>query len=110
MDKLSPVLSFAILALVVAVYFLPTLVAYRRYHPNGTSIAILNLFLGWTFIGWLAALIWSASAITKLPMKAPAKVKTEDKYQKLEKLGALKERGLISDDEYQKEKTKLLDG
>ena len=33
-----------------------------------------------------------------------------DKYQQLEKLGSLKERGLLTDEEYQTEKVKLLNG
>jgi hypothetical protein len=40
-------------------YFLPTLVAGKRKHPNGEAILALNLFLGWTFLGWLAALVWA---------------------------------------------------
>jgi hypothetical protein len=40
-------------------YFVPTVVAFRRKHPQVTAIVVLNLFLGWTFLGWLAALIWA---------------------------------------------------
>jgi len=39
------------------IYFLPTFVA--RDHKNGNSIAVLNLFLGWTFLGWVVALVWA---------------------------------------------------
>lgn len=49
--------------LLVALYFLPWIVAYQRDHHQCNSIALLNLFLGWTFIGWVAALVWSASAL-----------------------------------------------
>lgn len=48
-----------------ALYFLPWIVAYRRDHPNCNAIALLNLFLGWTFLGWVLALVWSATAIKK---------------------------------------------
>lgn len=47
--------------IMVALYFLPVLIAAGRSHRNFASIALLNLFTGWTLIGWLAALIWSAS-------------------------------------------------
>ena len=50
------------LAAMVALYFLPGLVAYFRDHHNTASIMLLNLFLGWTLLGWVGALIWSASA------------------------------------------------
>lgn len=55
-------MEFLILAVLVAVYFLPGLVAYKRDHQNAASIMLLNLFLGWTLLGWVCALIWSASA------------------------------------------------
>ncbi|MFI5222685.1 MAG: superinfection immunity protein [Nitrospirales bacterium] len=43
----------------VALYFLPTIVAYQRKHHQLTPILILNLFFGWTMLGWVGALIWS---------------------------------------------------
>jgi len=44
------------------IYCIPTIVAYIRKHRNIASIAILNMFLGWTFFGWLAALLWSLNS------------------------------------------------
>ena len=38
------------------VYFLPSLIAGRRKVPNAGSVFVLNLFLGWTLIGWVIAL------------------------------------------------------
>ena len=43
----------------VFIYFLPSFIAAGKRHPYGTGIAILNLFLGWTIIGWVGALVWS---------------------------------------------------
>lgn len=40
-------------------YFLPTIIADQRDHRNQTGIVVLNLFLGWTVIGWVGALIWA---------------------------------------------------
>ena len=40
-------------------YFLPTFVAILRDHHNATAIGVLNFFLGWTFLGWVIALVWS---------------------------------------------------
>lgn len=39
-------------------YTLPMLVAHVREHKDAAAITILNLLLGWTFIGWVIALIW----------------------------------------------------
>ena len=43
----------------VAILFLPTIVAVSRHHKNRVPIFLLNFFLGWTFIGWVVAFIWS---------------------------------------------------
>jgi hypothetical protein len=39
-------------------YFLPWFVALGRGHNNTVAIFVLNLFLGWTFLGWVIALVW----------------------------------------------------
>lgn len=41
-------------------YFLPAFLA--RNKPNFTSILILNILAGWTFIGWIIALVWAISS------------------------------------------------
>jgi hypothetical protein len=41
-------------------YFLPWLIAWSRYHPQQVPIFLGTLFLGWTGIGWVLALVWSA--------------------------------------------------
>ena len=33
-----------------------------RKHNNIVAILVLNLVLGWTFLGWLAALLWSLNS------------------------------------------------
>jgi Superinfection immunity protein len=38
-----------------ALYLLPTLIASGRGIPNAGSVAVINIFLGWTFIGWIVA-------------------------------------------------------
>jgi len=51
----------------ILVYFLPGLIASRRNHKNMIPVFLLNLFFGWTFLGWIIALIWSFSANTSKP-------------------------------------------
>jgi hypothetical protein len=46
----------------IALYLLPTIVASARHLHCRTEIVLLNVFLGWTFIGWVAALIWALTA------------------------------------------------
>jgi hypothetical protein len=40
-------------------YFLPSFVAAARGHRNGGAVFLLNLCLGWTVLGWIAALVWA---------------------------------------------------
>jgi hypothetical protein len=42
-------------------YFLPTLIAFIRGHDSKIGIMFLNTLLGWTFIFWVLALVWSVS-------------------------------------------------
>lgn len=46
-------------------YFLPAFLA--RNKSNFTAILLVNLFLGWTFIGWIVALIWALSSDSQRP-------------------------------------------
>jgi uncharacterized membrane protein YhaH (DUF805 family) len=51
-----------IVTLCLVIYFLPTICACSRHHRNTNSITLLNLFLGWTALGWIIAIIWSVSS------------------------------------------------
>jgi len=50
-------------------YFLPAFLA--RNKPNFTSILILNILAGWTFVGWIIALVWALSSDSQRPATAP---------------------------------------
>jgi hypothetical protein len=41
------------------IYFLPTIIAFARGRNNRLAISALNLLLGWTFLGWVVAIVWS---------------------------------------------------
>lgn len=41
--------------LMSASYLIPTIVAWIRHHQIG-PVAVINVFLGWTIIGWVVAL------------------------------------------------------
>lgn len=58
------------LALVLALlYFVPTLIAWRRRHHQLGPIVLVNLLLGWSVIGWFFALVWACTA-TRRPLDA----------------------------------------
>jgi Superinfection immunity protein len=41
-------------------YFLPSIIGHRK--RSFVGILMLNLFLGWTVIGWVVALVWACTA------------------------------------------------
>lgn len=51
--------------LIVALYFLPLFVAINRKVRNVGSIAVINVFLGWTFVGWVIALAMAARSVER---------------------------------------------
>jgi hypothetical protein len=46
-------------------FFMPYYIAGSRKHPNKYPILAINLFLGWSLIGWVIALVW---ALTRNPI------------------------------------------
>lgn len=63
-DGASAARIMPLLLLVIGLffYFLPTLIASRRSHHQLGAIIVVNLFFGWTFIGWVICLAWAVSA------------------------------------------------
>jgi hypothetical protein len=62
--KGAPVISHIISVIVISalamaavvLYLLPSLVGWARHLPSIAVIAVINVFLGWTFVGWVLAL------------------------------------------------------
>lgn len=46
-------------AIGLGLYFVPAIIGFSRNHPQKVPIAVLNLLAGWTFIGWVGALVWA---------------------------------------------------
>lgn len=52
------------------VLFVPAFVAAYRLHPQFWPVTIITALLGWTGIGWIAALAWSCSRFNEQPSTA----------------------------------------
>ena len=50
---------FLVVVCGIAIYFAPWIVAGMRGARNQAGIVVLNIFLGWTLIGWVGALVWA---------------------------------------------------
>lgn len=66
LNPLGKFIALSTFATIPALYLLPTFEAWLKNHPNLTSIALVNVFLGWSLIGWIVALVWA--------LKQPEKV------------------------------------
>jgi hypothetical protein len=45
---------------IVVLYMLPTFIAFGREHPRRQDVALVNILLGWTLIGWIAVFLWAS--------------------------------------------------
>lgn len=43
----------------IAMYFLPSIIAFASGKRNSVAICALNSLMGWTILGWVISLIWS---------------------------------------------------
>jgi T4 superinfection immunity protein len=54
-----------LIILLLVVYFVPAVVANSRHHRQLGPIVAVNLLLGWTILGWVAALAWALTTDIK---------------------------------------------
>ena len=47
--------------LCLTLYMLPAGIGIIRGRSNAGAIFVLNLFLGWTLIGWVISLVWAVA-------------------------------------------------
>jgi len=94
---------------IIILYFWPACVASGK--RNSGAIFALNLFLGWTFVGWVIALVWACCEEPELNIKIKDENKTQqlNQYDELERLANLKDKGIISEDEFNKKKKDILE-
>ncbi len=86
-------------------YFLPSIVVGKK--RNATAVFVLNLLLGWTVIGWIVALVWASTNDRPVTVINQNSNKTSASDE-LEKLNRLRQEGVLSDNEFQEQKKKIL--
>jgi Na+-driven multidrug efflux pump len=62
LNPLSLIFGCVLLVGMILLYFVPSVVAFVREHQNAIPILVLNLFFGWTLLGWVICLAWSFSS------------------------------------------------
>jgi hypothetical protein len=69
MAHLLPAFFLPIFGFGFVMYFLPSILAFARNKRDTAAILLLNIFLGWTVIGWVVALVWAVKADVPLVVR-----------------------------------------
>jgi hypothetical protein len=64
-----------------ALYFLPSIEAKFNKNPNFMSVFMVNLFLGWTVVGWVVALAWAHKKAESVLLASPRPAMSDDEKQ-----------------------------
>lgn len=48
----------------IAIYLAPFIIALARGSKRTGGVFVINIFLGWTVLGWVIALAWAAGSDT----------------------------------------------
>ena len=56
----------------IALYFLPAIIAGRRGTKNQGMIFAINALIGWSIVGWLAVFIWAV--VERADEQAPPEI------------------------------------
>lgn len=68
-EALLTVIYLGMIPVAFLIYAIPSIIAFRRRHPNRFAILAINIAFGGTGIGWLGALVWALGAV-HLPNEA----------------------------------------
>jgi hypothetical protein len=123
-------LFLAVFFLIIGIiYIMPSIVAFRRNHPNRWIILVINVAFGGTLIGWGIALVWAMRAahrvgstssggesglnlfvndVKRIQIVDPPPLPQASAADELERFHDLFIRGVISQDEFDGLKAKLL--
>lgn len=127
LNAFGNVMAFSALLFVPALYLLPTYEAWRNQHRSLVPLALVNVFLGWTFLGWVGAYAWAFASkkdarpepvygwrhsLDTVPAAAPAIVRapipSASVADELRKLAELKRDGVLTEEEFAAQKAAVL--
>jgi hypothetical protein len=117
-DPLGTFFGMIILLVLMAVgiwlYVVPGIVASNRKHPQASAIWVLTLFLGWTLVGWVAALVWANTTPQHVVLADPDQPTSPEASTKLSaadeiaQFAHLRDSGVITAEEFEAKKKQLL--
>ncbi|RKE38714.1 T4 superinfection immunity protein [Paraburkholderia sp. BL23I1N1] len=53
----------------LVLYLVPAMIADAREREDAFAVTIVNILLGWTVIGWFAALVWARHPVSDRRLK-----------------------------------------
>lgn len=62
MGRIGTIELLVLIIPLLAIYFLPSIIALSRNKINRNAIVLLNFFLGWTLVGWVASFVWACTS------------------------------------------------
>lgn len=124
---------FLVIGFLIAgiIYVAPSIIAFRRDHPNRWPILLINVVFGGTILGWGIALVWALQAVHRLgstrsggksglnlfvndvrrvQLVEPPPLTQPSTAEELERLHSLLVRGVITQVEFEALKAKLFGG
>lgn len=108
MEVIAGIFGLSFFLIMIALSFIPFIIALCRKHNDTLLIFLVVFFLGWTIIGWIIAFIWSLSsnvqgvAMTNHPV-------SKSLTDKLNELTMLLNKKLITQEEHDEQKKKILE-
>jgi hypothetical protein len=103
-ERLTGLVASFSIGCIATAYFIPTAIAAARKNPNLAGIFALNLFLGWTFLGFVGAVVWALQS----PDAGPPPPANDGVEERLRTLTKLKSDGLISEQEFDAKRSAIL--
>lgn len=120
LNGFGKLVSMMFFVLVPMLYLLPSFEAWSREQPNLTPTVLVNIFLGWSLIGWVVAMVMAykssepqkveviySTTLPVSPALAPALIPKPSPADALIKQAELKPQGLPSEGEVNPQKAKL---
>ncbi|WPB54957.1 superinfection immunity protein [Xylophilus sp. GOD-11R] len=104
----------------IALYLLPIYEAAKRRHPRIIPIALIDILLGWTVVGWIVAMVWSVRAPEVVAageenenspyviVQEPSRYPPNSAAESLKELAKLRAEGAITEEEYVAAKGRVL--
>jgi hypothetical protein len=71
MEVIALLATIALVLIVLAMYWLPSIIGYYRRTPDIIPVVVTNALLGWTVIGWLVAMSMAARGTAASLSKPP---------------------------------------